>query len=220
MAAPNMKLKLFIDTKGQKVLFTEAGKDFVDFLFYLLSLPVATVIRLLKQKSLVGCLPDLYESIENLSQTYMQSNRDKYTLLYPCNPIRTSDVPLLLSDLKTRKVYRCNCTYYLAYVANSICPSCRANMNVEVLDLEAQVTSKVSNSSGFIKDLVTYIVTDNLEFKPMSAANVVSLFSKSSVKVKEVSELEVKVVEFGADECLKILKSSMECKVVFTSVFL
>lgn len=41
---------LFIDTKGQKVFFAEAEKDFEDFLFHLLSLALATVFWLLKQK--------------------------------------------------------------------------------------------------------------------------------------------------------------------------
>ena len=70
-------LKLLIDTKGQRVLFAEAGKDFVDFLFYLLSLRVATVTKLLKKEGDVGCLTDLYQSLENLNETYMQPNQNK-----------------------------------------------------------------------------------------------------------------------------------------------
>ncbi|KAF2321307.1 hypothetical protein GH714_038564 [Hevea brasiliensis] len=45
-----VNLKLLIDKKTNKVLFAEAEKDFVDFLFILLSLPVGTVIRLLKNQ--------------------------------------------------------------------------------------------------------------------------------------------------------------------------
>ncbi|KAK4376293.1 hypothetical protein RND71_006970 [Anisodus tanguticus] len=37
-----------------KVLFAEASKDFVDFLFHLLSLPLGTVIKLLTNTSMVG----------------------------------------------------------------------------------------------------------------------------------------------------------------------
>ncbi|CAL2243286.1 unnamed protein product [Prunus armeniaca] len=42
-----VSLKLLIDTKSNKVLFAEASKEVVDFLFTLLSLHVATVTRLL-----------------------------------------------------------------------------------------------------------------------------------------------------------------------------
>ncbi|KAL5801548.1 hypothetical protein ACOSQ3_033180 [Xanthoceras sorbifolium] len=94
-AASSMKLKLLIDTKANKVPFAEAGKDFVDFLFYLISLPVGTVIRLLKENSL------------NLNETYIQPNQDKNSLLNPTAPICAIEFPLLLSDrnLNTRKFH-------------------------------------------------------------------------------------------------------------------
>ncbi|KAJ0103574.1 hypothetical protein Patl1_06259 [Pistacia atlantica] len=54
MATSKVRLKLLIDTKGKKVLFAEAGKDFVDFLFYIFSLPVGTVVKLLEREDLGG----------------------------------------------------------------------------------------------------------------------------------------------------------------------
>ncbi|PPD71331.1 hypothetical protein GOBAR_DD31799 [Gossypium barbadense] len=39
--ATTVSLKLLIDTKGKRVLYAEAGKDFVDFLFNILLLPLA-----------------------------------------------------------------------------------------------------------------------------------------------------------------------------------
>ncbi|KAL9678683.1 hypothetical protein QQ045_016532 [Rhodiola kirilowii] len=52
-----MKLKLFVDNKSSKVLFAEADKEFVDFLFSILALPLGTVTRVLKQKdSVLGSL--------------------------------------------------------------------------------------------------------------------------------------------------------------------
>ena len=79
MAASKMKLKLVVDTKAKKVLFAEAGKDFIDILICLpshilmcdlFSFPVSTAVRLLKEKNMVGFLGDLYGSIENLPDAY------------------------------------------------------------------------------------------------------------------------------------------------------
>lgn len=67
--SPSVSVKLLIDTKGKRVLFAEAGKDFVDFLFHILSLPVGTVIRLLRDQENIGSLANLYESIENMSDS-------------------------------------------------------------------------------------------------------------------------------------------------------
>ncbi|KAK8510177.1 hypothetical protein V6N11_000477 [Hibiscus sabdariffa] len=83
MAATTVSLRLLIDSKSQRVLFAEAGKDFVDFLFNILSLSVGTVTRLLTEKGMVGSLGNLSGSIENLGDTYMQSAATKDTLLKP-----------------------------------------------------------------------------------------------------------------------------------------
>ncbi|CAM8948950.1 unnamed protein product [Rhodiola kirilowii] len=57
-----MKLKLFVDNKSSKVLFAEADKEFVDFLFSILASPLVTVTRLLNQKHGVpGSLGALYK---------------------------------------------------------------------------------------------------------------------------------------------------------------
>ena len=110
MASSKVSLKLLIDTKGNKVLFAEAGKDFVDFLSNLLSLLVRTVIILLTKSSTVGSLGNLYESVETLSETYLQPNQSKDAILKPKTPISASDLPLLLSADETmigKKFYMC-----------------------------------------------------------------------------------------------------------------
>jgi len=48
MAATKVSLKLFIDKKRQRVLYAEADKDFVDFLFSIFTLPLGVVTRLLQ----------------------------------------------------------------------------------------------------------------------------------------------------------------------------
>ncbi|XP_060675410.1 uncharacterized protein LOC107413548 isoform X2 [Ziziphus jujuba] len=103
-AKSRINLKLLIDSRGQRVLFAEAGKDFVDFLFTLMSLPVGTVINLLSSNAMVGSLGKLYQSIENLDDTLMQPNVDKETLLNPKPPALNgaNPIPLLLPNNNIR----------------------------------------------------------------------------------------------------------------------
>ncbi|GLT88982.1 hypothetical protein SLE2022_069870 [Rubroshorea leprosula] len=77
MAAVETKLslKLLVDTKSHRVLFAEAGKEFVDFLFNLLSLPIGSVITILSKQGMVGSLGKLYESVKTLSDTYKQASQ-------------------------------------------------------------------------------------------------------------------------------------------------
>ncbi|KAL2485645.1 Uncharacterized protein Adt_30401 [Abeliophyllum distichum] len=110
MAESKVSLKLLIDTKSKRVLFAEAGKDFVDFIFHILAMPLATAIRLLGKQEMVGCLGKLYESVENLNDTYILQGKKKEIFLKPkaLNPI--ASVPLsMLTDKPTHKIYySCN----------------------------------------------------------------------------------------------------------------
>ncbi|KAL3620107.1 hypothetical protein CASFOL_035019 [Castilleja foliolosa] len=106
-----VSLKLLIDTKAKRVLFAEAGKEFVDFLIRILSLPVGTVINLLKKQQLVGSLAHLHQSIENLSDSYLQPNQTKDTLLKPVSPV-SGFVPLLALNeappVTVKNFYKCS----------------------------------------------------------------------------------------------------------------
>ncbi|GLT88977.1 hypothetical protein SLE2022_069820 [Rubroshorea leprosula] len=98
-----VSLRLLIDTKGNKVLFAEASKEFVDFLCSLLSLPMATVITTLSKQGMVGSLGDLYESIENLSESCLQTSDAKDALLKPHVHTSGAALPLLLPQIQTPK---------------------------------------------------------------------------------------------------------------------
>ncbi|MBA0571268.1 hypothetical protein Golob_004851 [Gossypium lobatum] len=86
MAANTVSLKLLVDSTSQRVLFAESGKDFVDFMFNILSLPIGSVIKLLTKEQMVGSLGNLYGSLENMNDTYIHSPENKDTLLKPIVP--------------------------------------------------------------------------------------------------------------------------------------
>ena len=109
MAATKVSLKLLIDKKEHRVIFAEAGKEFVVLLITILGLPVGTVIRLLRSQGMVGCLQNLYESIENLSDRYLQPAQNKSTLLMPI--VHINGGPLLLPNVESStswNLYSCN----------------------------------------------------------------------------------------------------------------
>uniref|UniRef100_A0A7N2MEY0 Uncharacterized protein n=1 Tax=Quercus lobata TaxID=97700 RepID=A0A7N2MEY0_QUELO len=173
-------------------------RDFIDFLFHILHLPLGTIIPLLKNQGTVGSFGNIYDSIENLSTTYLQPNVNKETLLKHKVHISgsTAEVPLLLPDIESsstsRKFYRCsrsqnsNCHGYVADNYSALCPSCQGSMNRDV--------------------------------KPMSTISSITLLNKFNVK--QLGDLEEKVVELGMEEGVKLLKASLQSKNVLTDVFL
>uniref|UniRef100_A0A7N2ME08 DUF674 domain-containing protein n=1 Tax=Quercus lobata TaxID=97700 RepID=A0A7N2ME08_QUELO len=177
-----VSLKLLIDTKGNKVLFAEAGKDFVDFLSYLLSLLVGTVVRLLTKNSMVGSLGNLYESVETLSETYLQPNQSKDAILKPKIPLSASDLPLLLSADETmirKKFYMCPSFHRnVADDPRAACPNCNCYMNTEIPYIALAKEASSDNEGGYVKGVVTYIVMDDFVVKPMSTISSIALLEK------------------------------------------
>ncbi|KAJ0044751.1 hypothetical protein Pint_06219 [Pistacia integerrima] len=200
--ATTVKLKLFVDTRAEKVIFAEAGKDFIDFLVYFLSLPVGTVARLLKGKGTVGSLSNLYKSVENLSESFFKPNQTKNSLLNPRAPrSAATGVPLLLCDYDshTRMVYSCPSHYHnITDVPNLLCPSCNKKMTGPLYYVPPSLENTGLVEEGFVKSFVSFMVTDDLEFMPISPENLFSLLNKSNVE--EIDALEKMDVELGADE--------------------
>ncbi|OMP02615.1 hypothetical protein COLO4_10953 [Corchorus olitorius] len=229
--AKTVSLKLLVDPKSQKVLFAEGGKDFVDFLFNILSFPVGTVIRLLTKKEMVGSLGNLYESIETLSDDYMQKTANKDTLLKPVIGTNDSTVPLLLPHMESsstsNNLYRCSysqsitCRNYISYDPRSTCPNCGSAMTLAVILVNPNTAANANpatNEGGYVKGVVTYMVMDDLVVRPMSTISSITLMNKFNIK--DIGVLEEKVIDMGMDQGVKLLKAALQSKTVLTDVFL
>lgn len=230
-----MSLKLLVDTNAQKVLFAEARKEFVDFLFHIFSLPLGTVVNLLTKKGMVGCLGDLSESIEALNSDCLQPNVTKDSVLKPAMVTTSVAVSLpfvLRSDARNivRDFYRCSsqfckgCENYVTDFPGAFCPRCKGQMSTPVSyvvpkdSTETASSSNDGSSGGYVKGVVSYMVMDNLEVKPMSTISGITFISKFNVK--DVTCLAEKEVQVGLTEGIALLKASLETKAVLTSVFL
>ncbi|KAF7119393.1 hypothetical protein RHSIM_Rhsim13G0083800 [Rhododendron simsii] len=95
---PNIRLKLLVDMKSRTVFFAEAGKDFVDFLFGLLELPLGSILGLARStgKTGTGSWANVYESVKNMDEGYMQSSNTRKPLLEPKIPGYTETKPTAL----------------------------------------------------------------------------------------------------------------------------
>jgi c-di-AMP phosphodiesterase-like protein len=123
-------LKVIVDKQNNKVVFVEANKDFVETLFSFLSLPLATIFRLLataatttnnnnndQQQQLPESSPFL-ANIKNLCQTVYNRNSNilwnnpfcQHMLLNPRNPCESMCMKLFLNIDDTQpstKFYVC-----------------------------------------------------------------------------------------------------------------
>ncbi|WOG96245.1 hypothetical protein DCAR_0415579 [Daucus carota subsp. sativus] len=240
-----ISLKLLVDRNAKRVIFGEAGKEFVDFLFHFLSLPVGTVVKLLSKDKMVGSLGKLYESIEAMHANYMEPNLNKEHVLNPkVSSSSLANTPFLLGYQTNDKVdgskvsYRCpnacncqccyfdgsisysNCKIYVCDDPEAICPSCQGHMSTKLTYVNGprKKAVKVEQGSGYVRGLVNYMVMDNLIVRPMSTISSIILLN--TFKVKDLSALESKEVFIGKEEAVEMLKASFVTDKVLTSLFL
>jgi hypothetical protein len=83
MAPSKISLKLLVETKSKRVLFAEAGNDFVDFVFSLLTLPIGAVAKLVSAGTMHGSVGRLYQSVDHMGASYLLPGADKAELLQP-----------------------------------------------------------------------------------------------------------------------------------------
>ncbi|XP_004497342.1 uncharacterized protein [Cicer arietinum] len=224
-----VSLKLLIDTKNDKVLFAEASKDVIDFLFNLLCLPIGTVVKLLSTNAMVGSLGNLYMSVENMSDNYMQPNQSKDVLLNPKSHSSSTQIAGFITHNNDNddhddgtNLFMCpsKCKFEVTNDNTTHCSRCQQFLHQPVTYIQSDKVAQKSTTikGGFVKDVITFMVMDDLVIEPMSTISSITLLNKFNVK--EIGTLQEKVVEMGMDEGIKLLKASLQTKMVLTTVFI
>ncbi|KAK5795251.1 hypothetical protein PVK06_036509 [Gossypium arboreum] len=136
---------------------------------------------------MVGCLANLYGSVENLGDAYILPTTNKDTLSKPkYSSSLAANVPLLLPNIESStrlRFYRC---------PNVVNPP-----------------NKVSTSSaaviegGYVKGVVTYTIMDDPTVTAMSTISSITMLNKFNVQ--QVDALEEKVVDVGINEVSVVL---------------
>lgn len=191
-----LSLKLLIDNNTNKVLFAEAGKEFVDFLFGCLQVPVGSIMGLLSKHDLVGLgsLSRVYESIENLDPSFLQSKASKDSLLrpYPTFSSNTHIPQLLLNFVPPTPST-------ISYPFGAIPQS---PFGSSVFATQPNAPSTKEKETGYVRDVVTYMVMDDLTVKPMSTISSVTFLT--NLYIKDVSSLREKMVELDKKKVILI----------------
>ncbi|XP_058768823.1 uncharacterized protein LOC131642613 [Vicia villosa] len=196
-------LKLLVDTKKNKVVFAEASKPAIDSLLNMFRLSFGTTAKLMSNNNmhLLGCLENLYHTS---STTTLQNINHNHVLLNsttPNNNIQTS-------------FFTCQngCPYdvTLSCDVNAI-PCC-------CLCLTQMIHQETSGVVAMKDQNATFMLMDDLVIQPISPISIITLLNKFNIK--NIDTLQEIVVEFGRNECVELLKASLQSKMVLTNVFI
>ncbi|MCE0480528.1 hypothetical protein HAX54_037469 [Datura stramonium] len=96
-----------------------------------------------------------------------------------------------------------------------------SNSWFEALQLFHATPNKLLDSyGGYVKGLIAYMVTDDLSVTPLSMLSGLSRLNMCSSNADPTAKLELKTVEFGANEVLRFLEASFRSETVLSDVFL
>nr|XP_043629776.1 uncharacterized protein LOC122601065 [Erigeron canadensis] len=224
-------LKLMVHKGESRVIFAEVDSHFVDTLFSIMTLPMATILRLLQKHSdeslkEIGSINNLYESLTNLSTNCLSSEENKWLLLNP----RTSAYDLCtklkvnVDDSEPLKYYICDniiCSRRSGALF-STCNVARCNrcgisrMDWEIKDEDSDDESGGDRLDGgvFVSDVASFIVTDDLRVMPNASGCTIQLLR--DLGINDVSELENRTFDIGRDQMLILLKGALLCKYPLT----
>ncbi|KAK7256850.1 hypothetical protein RIF29_30387 [Crotalaria pallida] len=227
MTAPDQaSITLVVDEEKNRVVFAHAGKDFVDVMVSFLTLPLGTIARLVAKESnmkkvSVGCLSSLYESVANLDVKHFWTETCKEMLLLPRNSMESycQSLKLNIDDTESIKYFICEdsgCTrrresgcLLLSTFRDKRC-HCGKLMNREISPQSGMMTY----DEGFVLDMATFIIYDDLKLKPYNSAVSVLTVIQDYHATKEIT------VNVTKEEMVDLLKCSLLSKTPLTDFFL
>ncbi|KAF8394964.1 hypothetical protein HHK36_018903 [Tetracentron sinense] len=221
------KVKLMVSKSSNKVLYAEAGEDFVDLVLSFLTLPLGSIVELFGGKSPMQSLNNLYKSVEELSvDNYMKSDECKNLLLHPKLPSYFGCENQLLPIQEVINLY------YYTFYCQSCYPICETSTsendapslcrhNTKRLPLEVinpkLLTGDFVDGGGFLKGPEIFMVTDDLIVTPFSPISAISLLDSLKVPISDVEE---RVVTVSKKKALTLLRVSLASKSALTNTFI
>jgi len=188
-----VNLRVMVDKERNRVLYAEAGKDFVDVLLSFLTLPLGTIARLISQESNIeavklGSISSLYQGVSDLDQQYLWSQACKEMLLQPRNSmefyfqqmkLNIDDTPMEHFFCSDWECTRRESGSLLCTMRNQKCYCGR------VLDKDV-APEHLSLGNGFVEETATFIISDDLFVMPNVLATVVHLHQKLGIDMNDV----------------------------------
>ncbi|KAK2972226.1 hypothetical protein RJ640_014284 [Escallonia rubra] len=225
-----LTLKILVDKAQNKVLFAEAGEEFVDILLSFLTLPLGTIVRLLSMPSdssqlEFGSLSTLYQSVSALQTKHFWTKVGKDMLLNPRNSAaaQCQKLKIDIDDTARTKYFMCpdmlndkHAGSPLLSTLEDVKCTCGSLMNTQMELVASDVRLQESTSGVFVTETASFIITDDLQIMPNLLGTTVALLSthgKTDTKV-----LEERTLKVGVEEVLNLLRGSLLSKTPLTDL--
>ncbi|KAJ9550994.1 hypothetical protein OSB04_015039 [Centaurea solstitialis] len=217
-----ISLKVMVHKEKNKVIFAEADSSFVDTLFSIMTLPMATIVRLSKKYSdgnskALASLKTLHQGLVDFPTSYLSAEESKFMMLNP----RTSSydlrrkLKLNVDDTEPMKFFTCPnnyCNYYCKQFSLVNFVKCGCG-NLMSRDNNYNVGVSGDDGGVFVPNLTTFIVTDDLCVKPNTSDVSIQLIRDLGFAA---CQLEERSIDIGRKEILILVNAALLYKYPLT----
>ncbi|XP_058764024.1 uncharacterized protein LOC131637458 [Vicia villosa] len=208
-----LSLKLLVNTETNKVLFAEAGKDFMDILCSFLTFPLGTIARLVQEDSemgpiTIGCLSSLNRSVEKLGFNTNYNSSEDY-----CGTLKIN-----IDDTHLTKYYVCTEFHGISYPCSCLSIGNKTHYCSFWHPLSRSV-SLLPSGIGFVKATTSFVISDDLIVSPHSMNHTIFDITKK-FRVKNASSVKEVTVNLTKEKVLDLLKCSFFSKTPLTDLFI
>ncbi|XP_028770579.1 uncharacterized protein LOC114727956 [Neltuma alba] len=238
-----ISLRVVVDKEQNRVLYAEAGKDFVDILLSFLTLPLGTIARLVSKDSTTkpcrfGCISSLYESVGNLDPMYLNSETCKQMLLQPRNSMECYNRNLKLniddteptkynvcrgcravedgSLVSTSKDMKCKCGQDFTRIFLDPCKSLLCSPLLSGSDKNTSGDAGDNTWEGYVKETASFIISDDLAVIPADFNTTLCLLKN----LRFEGPPEESTMVLSSNEILDLLKCLLISKTALTDTLL
>ncbi|CAN6556572.1 unnamed protein product [Malus baccata var. baccata] len=218
-SADTISLKALVDKERNQIIFIESENAFIDVVLSFLTIPMGTIIRLAPNQSVpleIGCMKNLYASVENMDVKHFRSNACRDMLLCPPNgtQVHCKNLKLKIDRGETTRYFICERSECpaLSYSFYVRCECCGGEI------YSGRELSAIQDGDIFVKGLARLIITDDLQLMPPLTVKSLSVFSELGVMNGNTTE-EV-TFNVGSDEVLKLLVCSLASRTPLTETLL
>ncbi|XP_028770554.1 uncharacterized protein LOC114727933 isoform X2 [Neltuma alba] len=216
-----ISLRVVVKKRKNRVLYAEAGKDFVDILLSFLTLPLGTIARLVSKDSNTkpcqfGCISSLYASVCNLDPKYLNSETCKQMLLQPRNPMERYNQKLKLNidDTDPTKYYACDSCFYedgsLVSSSENLKCECGGHSTFLLTPCKSLLCSgsdqnEIRDTRGYVKETAFFLIAEDLNIIPADLKTILCLLKNLHSK----DPPQESTVVLGSNECLLMSKTAL-----------
>ncbi|XWS67182.1 hypothetical protein CRYUN_Cryun05aG0265600 [Craigia yunnanensis] len=201
-------VKIMLRKSDRKILYAEAGEDFIDLIFSFLTIPIESVLKLLGGIISVGCISNLFRDLNTKWSITKEESSQKAVLppYYSC----LNKFPDILSREPPAyycfsELLRSSSTFSIFLTSKKISvPSGQTPVPLTLMDPKSP-SPVTTNSSGYVKKMSKFLVTDDLVVKSLPSISSISLLKELETPLDDFEEHVISIGEVEVSHLLNLI---------------